>query len=168
MQINFSNFFKNGFHFLVLTVLMLGFAIFVNYRIYTQENLKAEQIASLQSFMQANPLVIQKSNLEHQLISDLQPKQILISIEKFFQDFEDIQIKSLSLNKKQDREFVVNLSLHTTYAQYIRLIDLLTFKSPLSQDFPYLVEINQFSLNLASFESAETQDFTFSFIIYTL
>ena len=60
MKINLSNFFKSGFQYLVLTVLMLSFAIFVNFRIYQAENIKAEQISSLQDFIKKNPLVIKK------------------------------------------------------------------------------------------------------------
>jgi len=168
MQINFSNFIKNGFHYLTLTVLMLSVAIFINFKLYSAQALKAEQIASLQDFIKQNPLVIQKSSSDIELKSNQTSKEILIIIEKFMQGYPELKLKSLSLNKKEGKRFLISLSLDATFEDYTNFIEDITLKSPINESFPFVLEINTYTLDLKRYESSESQNFQSTFIIHTL
>ena len=168
MQINFSNFIKNGFHYLTLTVLMLSVAIFINFKLYSAQALKAEQIASLQDFIKQNPLVIQKSSSDIELKSNQTSKEILIIIEKFMQGYPELKLKSLSLNKKEEKQFLISLSLDATFEDYTNFIEDITLKSPINESFPFILEINTYTLDLKRYESSESQNFQSTFIIHTL
>lgn len=168
MKINLSNFFKSGFQYLVLTVLMLSFAIFVNFRIYQAENIKAEQISSLQDFIKKNPLVIKKPIQEYEMQSFESPKQILITFEKFMQDYPDLKLKSLSLTEKEENSYLVSLSIDSTYENYINFIDDLSLKSPITSEFPFIVEISTYKLDIPSLDNKDSSNFKSTFLIHTL
>lgn len=168
MRINFSNFFKNGFHFLALTVLMLCFSIFVNFRIYQIENSKSLQINSLKDFIKSNPLIIEKSEGDFDLKSQASSKEILINIENFLNLYPDVLVKNLSLKLSEENKYVLSMTFESTFQDYIDLIDDLTVKSPIASDFPFVVELSDFKLDLPALDSDETQVFKTSIIIHTL
>ena len=168
MQINFSNFFKNGFHFLALTVLMLCFSIFVNFRIYQIENSKSLQINSLKDFIKNNPLIIEKSEGDLDFSSIDSSKEILINVENFLNSYPNILVKNLSLKLSSDNQYLLSLTFESTFQDYIDLMDDISVKSPINSDFPFVVELSEFKLDLPALDSTETQVFKTSIIIHTL
>tara|TARA_Y100001970_G_C14212725_1_gene847847 strand:- start:551 stop:994 length:444 start_codon:yes stop_codon:yes gene_type:complete len=147
---------------------MLSFAIFVNYKIYQSENFKAEQISSLESFINKNPLFINKPIFEYEMQSFESPKQILITFEKFMQNYPDLKLKSLSLTEKEENSYLVSLSIESTFENYINFIDDLSLKSPVTSDFPFVVEINTYKLDVPSLDSNDSSNFKSTFLIHTL
>ena len=168
MQINLSNFLKSGFHYLVLTVLMLSFAIFLNFKIYKAESIKSEQISNLQEFISENPLVLNKPIESFQIAKVESPKQILIIFEKFMQGYPDLKLKSLSLNEKSEGLYIVSLSVDSTSQDYINFIDDLSLKSPINSEFPFVVEFSDYKLDIPSLDSLKVSNFKSTLVIHTL
>ena len=96
------------------------------------------------------------------------PKQILITFEKFMQDYPDLKLKSLSLTEKEENSYLVSLSIDSTYENYINFIDDLSLKSPITSEFPFIVEISTYKLDIPSLDNKDSSNFKSTFLIHTL
>ena len=84
------------------------------------------------------------------------------------QGYPELKLKSLSLNKKEEKRFLISLSLDATFEDYTNFIEDITLKSPINESFPFVLEINTYTLDLKRYESSESQNFQSTFIINTL